>query len=830
MKSYRIGVDRLIAWHIVSDGVPYNLAGKNLTFKVSHPRGGFTVPSDGFTISGNVILWTFYGKDQKLLGPYSLTLIENEGQENMLTFDACNAFAFVSCTCQEGGIENPDLQLSSIDVETDLATIGIKLVVPVIGDNGNWFIGGVDTGHPVGGGSDCDCEQPDMFASSGEPGHIKNNIIRFHPSSSVTTVDVGALDEGDVIVAGVPYALWVRLGGNLMSPSRLGTSPVALKGINGPGIMVQFIGDGSGTCSLLKASPNYGVENYMTVTIGQVDTIPTTLLDGSVILRPELTEALSDKQDQIDDLEIIRSNAASAITQLQTILGPDATPAIDRFNEIISFLEGIEEGDEGKLAAIIASIEQQIGGKQEAIVGLDQRNWDDTTSKAATALQSETYRGTVTGVKMNGAIKNLSNGVVDLGTVITAHQDISGKQDQIDDLEIIRSNAASAITQLQTILGPDATPAIDRFNEIISFLEGIEEGDEGKLAAIIASIEQQIGGKQEAIVGLDQRNWDDTTSKAATALQSETYRGTVTGVKMNGAIKNLSNGVVDLGTVITAHQDISGKQDKISNLTQTSWDAVLTEAGKVSGKQEAIVGLNQRNWDDTASKAASALQSETYKGTVTGVKMNGATKNPSGGVVDLGTVITELPNMAINYGPSMSEWEPVPFTGDVAIRPYEFLIYDSAPSNYMTWSSQKIKSELDKKAALDSAPTFTGKVTAPAFYESSDETLKDFGEDIKIDFDKLKALPKKYFTWKSGGKKQIGTSAQEVQKLFPEIVGKSKDGTLTVDYSRLTMPALAAIDELYSENQELKRRGIELDKKTKALEERISMLEALMLN
>lgn len=37
-------------------------------------------------------------------------------------------------------------------------------------------------------------------------------------------------------------------------------------------------------------------------------------------------------------------------------------------------------------------------------------------------------------------------------------------------------------------------------------------------------------------------------------------QGTVTGVKINGSTKNPSNGVVDLGTVIT---DISGKQDKL---------------------------------------------------------------------------------------------------------------------------------------------------------------------------------------------------------------------------------------------------------------------------
>lgn len=53
--------------------------------------------------------------------------------------------------------------------------------------------------------------------------------------------------------------------------------------------------------------------------------------------------------------------------------------------------------------------------------------------------------------------------------------------------------------------------------------------------------------------------------KADTALQSytEQYKGTVTGVKMNGSTKSPSGGVVDLGTVITSHQDISGKQDEL---------------------------------------------------------------------------------------------------------------------------------------------------------------------------------------------------------------------------------------------------------------------------
>lgn len=56
--------------------------------------------------------------------------------------------------------------------------------------------------------------------------------------------------------------------------------------------------------------------------------------------------------------------------------------------------------------------------------------------------------GTVTGVKMNGTTKGTS-GLVDLGTVLTEHQDISGKQDVISDLAAIRSGASAGATAYQ---------------------------------------------------------------------------------------------------------------------------------------------------------------------------------------------------------------------------------------------------------------------------------------------------------------------------------------------------------------------------------------------
>ena len=93
-------------------------------------------------------------------------------------------------------------------------------------------------------------------------------------------------------------------------------------------------------------------------------------------------------------------------------------------------------------------------------------------------------------------------------------------------------------------------------------------------------------------------------------------------------------------------------------------------------------------------------------------------------------------------------------------------------------------------------------------YAASDETLKDFHGDIDLDFEKLKSIRKQYFTWKEGDitDMQIGTSAQDLQKVYPEIVSVGEDGKLAVSYERLSIIALAAIDKLYDRIQILEEK------------------------
>lgn len=76
--------------------------------------------------------------------------------------------------------------------------------------------------------------------------------------------------------------------------------------------------------------------------------------------------------------------------------------------------------------------------------------------------------------------------------------------------------------------------------------------------------------------------------------------GTVTRVKMNGTTKTPTNGTVDLGTVITAHQDISGKQDKLSGTG--SYIVGTLNAGTINGMILQKNGVNVLNETEVAAK------------------------------------------------------------------------------------------------------------------------------------------------------------------------------------------------------------------------------------
>ncbi len=104
---------------------------------------------------------------------------------------------------------------------------------------------------------------------------------------------------------------------------------------------------------------------------------------------------------------------------------------------------------------------------------------------------------------------------------------------------------------------------------------------------------------------------------------------------------------------------------------------------------------------------------------------------------------------------------------------------------------------------------------------SSDENLKKDIKDIEFTKDKLKELRPVRYKFKSVEKtdingnvitnstpevEQIGFIAQEMQKVFPEIVVEDKNGTLGIQYTALIPVLVKALQEQQAEIDDLKLR------------------------
>lgn len=151
MKKIRLGNDIQFNWTLLnSEGEPYNLEGADLRITYTTFRGVTEVTEK--SVTANVVSWTFKGKDQKVLGDYVITLQKNAGEDGMITIDKCSAFRLVARSCDAGGEDTcSHLQVETVELQSEVDGVIVDPVIPEIGENGNWFVNGKDTGKPSKG-------------------------------------------------------------------------------------------------------------------------------------------------------------------------------------------------------------------------------------------------------------------------------------------------------------------------------------------------------------------------------------------------------------------------------------------------------------------------------------------------------------------------------------------------------------------------------------------------------------------------------------------------------------------------------------------------------
>ena len=120
MERIRKGNDIGILWEILTEsGQPYDLTGKDLTLYLAYMYGKEKV--EDFSVSGNILSWTYRGKSQKHTGVYSLILVENEGKDGMNTVDECGAFELVQRSCQEGGDAESHVKIETVSLKSAIS-------------------------------------------------------------------------------------------------------------------------------------------------------------------------------------------------------------------------------------------------------------------------------------------------------------------------------------------------------------------------------------------------------------------------------------------------------------------------------------------------------------------------------------------------------------------------------------------------------------------------------------------------------------------------------------------------------------------------------------
>lgn len=134
--------------------------------------------------------------------------------------------------------------------------------------------------------------------------------------------------------------------------------------------------------------------------------------------------------------------------------------------------------------------------------------------------------------------------------------------------------------------------------------------------------------------------------------------------------------------------------------------------------------------------------------------------------------------------------------------------------------------------------TFTSCVTASNVTCPSDFRFKKNITPIENALSSIFKLNGVRYDWrkdefperKFSDKNQIGFIAQEIEKIFPEIVHTDEKGFKSVDYGRLTPVLVEAIKELKTMNEVLKNSVSNLNNDNQKLESRLEKLEGILID
>lgn len=433
--------------------------------------------------------------------------------------------------------------------------------------------------------------------------------------------------------------------------------------------------------------------------------------------------------------------------------------------------------------------------------------------------------------------KLLYNLYAALGALIDALDE--GKQNAIADLAAIRSGAALGATALQAItaaagsdIGTVGTPSVTVSTRgsttTLTFhqLKG-EKGDKGDKGDTGATGPQGPAGSN-ATVTVDSALSSTSTNPVQNrvvkealdgkAASSHTHTTIVGSYTMYGGRQNPNYFGVNRVGALMMNTTVNG------NSQYKDWLFMDCYSGTDVGGGVAI-GVNRQSLGAYIMRSAAARTAWAEMAELLGTHNYSSYALPlTGGTISDQAITTAKSVVEINAVCTAASGSNIQAYGlKVTLSPTQHglgqnaaAIYASASAGYAGMFSGGVKV---------SATLTANSVSATTVFQTSDDRLKDYLGDFHFNLADLDRIPLRFFAFKADKERRVllGTSAQAVQKVLPEIVGSSRTASeedteeyLNVDYSKLALVALDCVrqlrDEVATMKAEMAAMRAEIDK------------------
>lgn len=188
---------------------------------------------------------------------------------------------------------------------------------------------------------------------------------------------------------------------------------------------------------------------------------------------------------------------------------------------------------------------------------------------------------------------------------------------------------------------------------------------------------------------------------------------------------------------------------------------------------------------------------------------NGQTADASQVMADFNGIVN-CPQFSGNIGVGLGSASPVvplDVNGDGLIRGGILFMNSSSGPSYpqmyiATWQNAFVIDESNNQswvATMLTVDIHGNTWIAGALTQNSDATLKTDIRPITDALERVTEISGVTFRWKDpteNARTQIGVTAQDVEKVFPEAVSKGPEGYMAVNYSGLIAPLIEAVKEL----------------------------------